>query len=33
MSTVDIFNKMKETFPDQVELLEEQDWMARNWNE
>lgn len=33
MSTADIWKQMKDTYPDQVELLEDQDWLEKNWNE
>lgn len=31
MCTVDTYTKMKKTFPDQVQMLEDCDWMQRVW--
>lgn len=33
MATVDTWITMKKMYPDQVELLEDQNWLERNWNE
>jgi len=33
MSTVDTWLSMKKLYPDQVELLDDQNWLERNWNE
>lgn len=31
MSTASIWNQMKEKYPDQVELLEDRDWLKMEW--
>jgi hypothetical protein len=31
MSTVDIYSTMKKTYPDQVEMLEDCDWLQMEW--
>jgi hypothetical protein len=33
MSTVETWLNMKKTFPDQVEMLDDQNWLERDWNE
>lgn len=33
MSTIGVWEQMKEKYPDQVELLESCDWLAKVWKE
>ncbi len=33
MSTVDIYTTMKKTYPDQVEMLEDCDWLQMEWKD